>query len=200
MAITIGITGGIGSGKTTVCNIFKLLGVPVFEADKVAAGIMNGNKQLQSEISALFGSDILNCHGLVNRKKLADIVFKDELQLEKLNSLVHPAVRDQFLLWSEKNSNYPYIIMEAAILFESGFHNLTDYTILITAPEDERIRRVMKRDGESMDSIKNRISRQYPENKKTELADFILHNDNKHLIIPEIIKIDKNIREYGKIW
>jgi dephospho-CoA kinase len=200
MALTIGITGGIGSGKTTVCNVFKLMGVPVFEADMIAGQIMDTNRELQSEISALFGNDICNCHGLINKKKLAGIVFKDQAQLEKLNKLVHPAVRDEFLKWSDRYKNFPYIIMEAAILLESGFHKLADFTILVTAPEDERIIRVMKRDGVTLSSVRNRISKQYPESKKEEMADLVLYNDNNHLIIPEIIKIDKKIREYGKIW
>ena len=200
MALTIGITGGIGSGKTTVCNVFKLLGIPVFEADRVAGQIMNTNKELQSGISTVFGNDIYNCHGLLNRKRLAEIVFNDKNQLERLNKLVHPAVRDEFLVWSGKHQKLPYLIMEAAILFESGFNNLADLSILVTAPEDERIRRVQKRDGESIRSIKNRISKQYPENIKMKMADFVLYNDNRHLVIPEIIKIDKKLREHGKIW
>lgn len=199
MALTIGITGGIGSGKTTVCSVFKLLGIPVFEADKAAGQIMNRDNKLKSVISNAFGKDIYDPVGVVNRKKLAEIVFNDKTQLERLNNMVHPAVRNEFLIWSKMYERLPYIIMEAAILFESGFGDLADYTILVTAPEDERIKRVQKRDGESISSIKNRISNQYPEKKKEEMADLVLYNDNKHLVIPEIIKIDKNIRGNGKI-
>ncbi len=200
MTLTIGITGGIGSGKTTVCTVFKLLGIPVFEADMAAGQIMNTNRELQSGITALFGNDLYNCHGLVNKKKLADIVFTDSVRLMQLNKLVHPAVKDEFLTWSEKYKKLPYVIMEAAILFESGFNDLTDYTIVVTAPEEERISRVQKRDGLSINSIRNRMSKQYPESLKEQMASLVLHNDNRHLIIPEVIKIDKNLREYGKIW
>lgn len=200
MALTIGITGGIGSGKTTVCTVFKLLRIPVFEADMAAGQIMNTNRELQSGITALFGNDLYNCHGLVNKKKLADIVFTDSVRLMQLNKLVHPAVKDEFLTWSEKYKKLPYVIIEAAILFESGFNDLTDYTIVVTAPEEERISRVQKRDGLSINSIRNRMSKQYPERLKEQMASLVLHNDNRHLIIPEVIKIDKNLREYGKIW
>jgi dephospho-CoA kinase len=200
MSVTIGVTGGIGSGKTTVCKVFRLLGIPVFEADVIAKEIINTNENLRGRISQLFGSDVYNSDGFIKRKKLADIVFRDERKLNQLNGLVHPAVRDEFLLWSEQKKNYPYVVLEAAILFESGFDSLTDYTILVTAPEDERLKRVVLRDGSSAAEVKERMDRQFPERKKQELADIVLQNDNRHLIIPDIIKIDKKLRENGKIW
>ncbi len=200
MSVTIGVTGGIGSGKTTVCKVFRLLGIPVFEADVIAKEIINTNENLRGRISQLFGSDVYNSDGFIKRKKLADIVFRDERKLNQLNGLVHPAVRDEFLLWSEQKKNYPYVVLEAAILFESGFDSLTDYTILVTAPEDERLKRVVLRDGSSTAEVKERMDRQFPERKKQELADIVLQNDNRHLIIPDIIKIDKKLRENGKIW
>lgn len=200
MSVTIGVTGGIGSGKTTVCKVFRPLGIPVFEADVIAKEIINTNENLRGRISQLFGSDVYNSDGFIKRKKLADIVFRDERKLNQLNGLVHPAVRDEFLLWSEQKKNYPYVVLEAAILFESGFDSLTDYTILVTAPEDERLKRVVLRDGSSTAEVKERMDRQFPERKKQELADIVLQNDNRHLIIPDIIKIDKKLRENGKIW
>jgi dephospho-CoA kinase len=104
------------------------------------------------------------------------------------------------MAWSGKYKKLPYIIMEAAILFESGFHDLADYTILVTAPEEDRVSRVQKRDGLSISSIRNRMSKQYSDNEKEQMASLVLYNDNRHLLIPEIIKTDKNLREYGKIW
>jgi dephospho-CoA kinase len=199
MTLVIGITGGIGSGKSTVCKIFQILGVPVFEADPVAKQLLDTDIKLKSKISALFGANIYTPDGTLNRKKLSEIVFKDNNKLRQLNELVHPAVKNEFIKWKNKREHFPYVVHEAAILFESGFDKLMDYTILVTAPEDQRIERVIKRDGETEANIKARIKKQFPEDYKKQLAGIILQNDNTRLIIPEIIKIDNNLKKYGKI-
>lgn len=199
MTIKVGITGGIGSGKTTVCNVFKLLDIPVFEADTVAKNLYDTNTEIKSGLIKLFGEDIYQPDNKLNRKKLAAYIFSNELQLTKVNELVHPVVREEFEKWLTIHENSPYIIHEAAILFESGFYKLMDFSILITAPETERIKRVMLRDGITETMVRERISKQWSEEKKQKFADLILQNDNKNLIIPEIIKTDKNLRDYGKI-
>ena len=199
MALIIGITGGIGSGKTTVCRIFELLGVPVFEADLAGKNLLNNNDQLKKNISQIFGEYIYKPKGKINRKRLADIIFNDKNKLKILNELVHPAVKMEFLKWKEDNKYFPYLIHEAAILFESGFYKLMDYTILVTAPENERIKRIMERDGTDENMIRARIRNQHPEEKNKKLATIVLQNDNRRLLIPEIIKIDNNIKKYGKI-
>jgi dephospho-CoA kinase len=199
MTLIIGITGGIGSGKSTVCKIFRLLRVPVFEADMVGRYLLETDEKLKDRVSELFGGGILTPGGTVDRKKLSKIVFNDEDRLKKLNELVHPAVKEKFIKWKNKRKHCPYVVHEAAILFESGFHEMMDYTIIVTAPEDQRIERVMRRDGESEPHIKARMQKQYSEDYKKQLVDFILPNDNSRLIIPEIIKIDNNIKKYGKI-
>lgn len=199
MALIIGITGGIGSGKSTVCKIFKILGTPVFEADIVAKDLLK-NKEILHKLKKMFGNNILDSKGAVDRSKLADIVFKDDIKLEELNSIIHPAVRDKFMIWAEKMKSNHYVIIEAAILFESGFNKMTDYTILVTAPEQMRIERVSRRDGIPEDNVRARIRNQLPEEQKKELADFIICNDNSELIIPQIIKIDNSLKLYGKIW
>jgi dephospho-CoA kinase len=199
MALIIGITGGIGSGKSTVCKIFKILGAPVFEADIIAKDLLENN-EIKHELKKLFGNNILNSKGEVDRSRLADIVFNDDIKLEKLNSIIHPAVRDKFMIWADKMKSYHYIIIEAAILFESGFNKLTDYTILVTAPEHMRIERVSRRDGVPEDNVRARIRNQLPEEGKKLLADFIIINDNSDLIIPQIIKIDNSLKHHGKIW
>jgi dephospho-CoA kinase len=200
MALIVGITGGIGSGKSTVCAIFKMLKGPVFEADKVAKQLLDSNRKVKEGLIQRFGKDIYTKNGTVDRKKLAEIIFNDDLQLKKMNELVHPVVREEFENWVKENNKLPYVIHEAAILFESGFYKMMDYTILVSAPREKRIEWVMKRDGVSRKQVEERMKNQLPEEEKQKLASVVLMNDNHHLLIPKIIEIDKNIREYGKIW
>jgi len=199
MAIAAGITGGIGSGKSTVCRVFKILGIPVFEADKVARQLMNTNEFLKSGLIRLYGKGIYTRDGEVDRKKLAGIVFNSDFELSKVNKLVHPLVRENYLLWLEKQDSV-YVIHEAAILFESGFYKMMDLTILVTAPVEQRIERILYRDNTNEKEIRERMAKQWPDEKKRELATFELVNDNSRLLIPEIIQMDKKIKKHGKIW
>ena len=198
MTITVGITGGIGSGKSTVCEIFKILGVPVFEADKVAKNLMNENIVIRQNLVEWFGNEIYSENQL-NRKLLAEHIFNDNNLLTKVNSLVHPIVREEFEKWKNKQETV-YSVYEAAILFESGFYKLMDFTVLITAPEQIRINRVMKRDNLSQDQVVARINNQWTDDKKRKLATTVIINDNKNLIIPQIIEIDKKLKRDGKMW
>ncbi len=200
MALTVGITGGIGSGKTTVCRFFEILGTPVFEADKAGKRLLDTHPKVKKEMIDLFGEDIYTSDGTINRKKLAGIIFNDQFYLSRVNELVHPAVREEFFRWLKDHHHFPYVVHEAAILFESGFYKLMDFTLLVTAPEKERIKRVMERNQISKKKIKERMSHQFSEKKKARMADVVLLNDNTHLIIPEIIEIDKKLKKYGKIW
>lgn len=200
MALIVGVTGGIGSGKSTVCAIFKMLKVPVFEADKVARQLINSHPEIKNGLIHQFGEGIYTENGTVDRKKLAEIIFNDKIQLQKMNELVHPVVREEFKKWVKENSKQPYVIHEAAILFESGFYKMMDYTILVSAPREKRIEWVMERDQVSRKQVEERMKNQLPEEEKQKLASVVLMNDNHNLLIPEIVKIDKNIREYGKIW
>ena len=198
MPIKVGITGGIGSGKSTICKIFKLLGVPVFEADVVAKQLQNTNQKVKNGLINLFGKDIYTREGVVDRKKLASIIFNDDFPISKVNELIHPVVREEFENWLKKQ-NSTYIVHEAAILFESGFYKMMDFTILVSAPEEQRVEWVTKRDGVNRDIVTQRIKRQWSEEKKQKLASFVIYNNNNNLIIPEVIAIDKNLKEYGKI-
>jgi dephospho-CoA kinase len=200
MTLIVGITGGIGSGKSTVCRIFKLLGVPVFEADTVAKYLYDTNSEVKAGLIRLFGEEIYTADDLLDRKKLASIIFNNELYLSQVNELVHPVVRNEFVNWMKLQQNVPYIIHEAAILFESGFYKMMNFTILVSAPEEQRIARVVARDGVTEQLVRERMQKQWNEEKKQQLASKILVNDNKNLIIPEIIQIDKNLKEHGKIW
>ena len=200
MAVIIGITGGIGSGKSTVCNVFKLLKVPIFEADKVAKELLNTHPKIKSGLIHQFGRKIYTENGTVDRKNLAEVIFNDKIQLKKINDLVHPVVREEFKKWVANHEQYSYVIHEAAILFESGFYKMMDYTILVSAPREKRINWVMERDAMNRQQVEERMKNQMPEVEKQKLASVVLMNDNYNLLIPKIVEIDKNIREHGKIW
>jgi len=199
MALKVGITGGIGSGKSTICKVFEKLGAPVFEADPVAKRLIDTDPEIRQGLIDLFGTDIYTEKEGVDRKKLAEKIFNDEIQLAKVNALVHPAVRAEFLKWAE-SQDVPYVVHEAAILFESGFYQMMDYTILVTAPEEDRIKRVTMRDGSSREQVIERMNKQWADDEKRKLASIEIKNDNRELILPQIVNIDKQLREYGKIW
>jgi len=199
MAIKVGITGGIGSGKSTVCRIFKLLGAPVFEADKEAKDLLLSDSAIKEQLINLYGNDIYVSNGAIDRKKLAAIIFNNKIELERVNNIVHPAVRSKYSEWSQKQ-DYEYTIHEAAILFESGFYKMMDFSILVSAPKNIRIERILNRDNASVKQIEERMANQWEDDLKRELASVELVNDDTKLLIPQIIKIDKQLREHGKIW
>ncbi len=196
----IGITGGIGSGKTTVCEIFKLLGIPVFHADQEAKNLQNNDPKIRDLIIELLGKDVYTKDGILDRKKVAEIVFNNKKALSAINKIIHPAVRQQFIQWSDRFPSAPYILYEAAILFESGYASDFDKNILILADEMTRITRVIKRDHTTVKNVRQRISNQLNDDQKIQMADYLIENNNDKLVIPQILKIDKIIREYGKIW
>lgn len=184
----IGITGGIGSGKTTVCSIFAELGVPVYFADLRAKAVMVEDEVLRSAIRTAFGEEAYLGHEL-NRTHLAQQVFSSEERLAELNSLVHPAVARDFMEWTSRQSGHPYILKEAAILFESGAYKAVNETVLVTAPLEMRIARVMERDRVTREEVLQRMDKQWPEDRKAELADHIIINDGDHLLIPQVLHL-----------
>jgi len=196
----IGITGGIGSGKSTVCEVFRLLGVPVFHADIEAKNLQNNDLNIKYRIKELFGEDVYTPEGILDRKKMAGIIFNDQKFLEAINGIIHPAVRNCFQKWCENYQKLPYVLYEAAILYESGFASDFDRNILVIADERLRIERVIKRDQITEETIKERIKNQMPDIEKLNKADFFIENNNQSLIIPQILKLDKLIREDGKNW
>jgi dephospho-CoA kinase len=199
MVVKVGVTGGIGSGKSTVCKIFKILGVPVFEADAVAKALIDKDADIKHGLIQLFGENIYDAQNTVNRKMLADFIFNDETLLIKVNNLVHPAVRNEFMEWAEKQ-NTKYVVHEAAILFESGFYKLMDFNILVSAAKETRIERVMKRDGTGRELVESRMGKQWTDEEKRVLANVELANNNNSLLIPQILEIDKKLKTDGKIW
>ncbi len=194
--LKIGITGGIGSGKSTICKFFEAIGIPVFTADTEAREIMNNSPVIRNQLIAIFGTDIYLPNDMLDRKKLAELIFHSPVLLEKVNVLVHPEVRKYFLDWLQKQ-NTPYVVYEAAILFETGFYMMMDFNILIVAPEEERIKRVMAREKTTIKDIKTRISKQWSDDRKAGLADYIINNNNEELIIPQLVELDKKFKIHG---
>lgn len=189
--LKIGLTGNMGSGKTTVSKVFELLGVPVFYADDAAKNVMVTDDVLMGQIKSEFGELAYFDDGKLNRKHIADIVFNNAEELTKLNALVHPAVFRAFDLWLKSCSDVPYIIKEAALLFESDSYKLCDRTVTVQAPLETRISRVMQRDGLTREQVERRNSNQFSEEKKTQLADYIIVNDENQLVIPRVLDLHR---------
>lgn len=192
MSIKVGITGGIGTGKSFVSKVFKTLGVPFYDADLEAKLIMTKNEDVRQALIRSFGSETYLEDGRVNREYLSAVVFNDPEKLTLLNSIVHPAVIQASVDWSNKQTA-PYILKEAALLYESGSYKNLDYTILVTAPEELRIQRVMQRDGVEREDVLRRMARQMPEEEKLQYADFLIHNDEVLPLLPQVLAIHNNL-------
>ena len=185
----IGITGGIGSGKTFICKKFKEFGVPVYNADERAKFLMENDNQLKNELISYFGKEIY-LNEKLNKQLLAKRIFTNKQDLEFINSVVHPAVAKDTEIWEEENKDKSYLIKEAALLFENKSYKELDKTILVFAPEDERILRVMKRDSSSKDQVLSRINNQMSDLDKMENADFIINNTGKNKIDKIVMKMN----------
>ncbi|MEE1885233.1 dephospho-CoA kinase [Pedobacter flavus] len=194
--LKIGITGGIGSGKSTACKVFEILGIPVFYADDVAKQIMVIDPLLKSQVKDTFGVESYLEDGSVNRKYLAQIVFNNEQELQKLNKLVHPAVFRAFDNWAlGLTSKAPYLVKEAALLFESDSYKMCDQNILVTAPLEVKINRVMQRDHVSREEVEARMSKQWTDEEKIKLANFIIYNDEQHSVISQVLELHEIFRK-----
>jgi dephospho-CoA kinase len=187
--LKVGLTGNIGSGKTTVAKVFELLGIPVFYADDEAKKVMVTDTILIDAIKQTFGPESYFEDGSLNRKHISGIVFNTPAELEKLNALVHPAVFRAFEKLEAAAKDAPYIIREAAILFESGSYKTCDRTLIVTAPLDKRLARVISRDNISKAEVEKREARQMPEAEKIKLADDVIVNDDVQLVIPQVMAL-----------
>jgi dephospho-CoA kinase len=187
--LKIGLTGNMGSGKTTVSKVFEVLGIPVFYADEEAKKAMVTDQVLMNGIKTSFGELSYLSDGTLNRKHIASIVFNNDEKLATLNSLVHPATFRAFDAWLKNFNNIPYVLKEAALLFESDSYKLCDYTIMVQSPLETRIKRVMQRDNLTRAEIESRNAHQFSEEKKTELADYIIKNDDQELVVPQVLEL-----------
>lgn len=188
MVIIVGLTGGIGSGKSTVRKIFENLGVPVYDADYESKQLLNTDEELKKELIKAFGEKIYSNEGFINKKVFAAIIFNDEKELEKANSIIHPAVEKHFLNWVN-SQEAKYVVKEAAILFESGSFKKTDKIITVSAPVELRIKRVCKRDNTNEEQVRQRIKNQMTDEERKSRSDWVIINDEKQLILPQILKI-----------
>jgi dephospho-CoA kinase len=190
--LKVGITGGIGSGKSTVSRIFELLGIPVYYADTAAKEIMHTDEALKAAVKAHFGASIYGADGMLDRAALGKIVFNDKEQLELLNSLVHPATIRHSEEWADRQTA-PYVIKEAALLFESGSFQYLDKLIGVFAPQPMRIERVMKRDHVTREEVLARIHKQIDDKIKMRLCDYVIHNDEQQMVIPQVLALHQQL-------
>jgi dephospho-CoA kinase len=191
MSIIIGLTGGIGSGKSTVAKIFAQLGIPVLDADATAKAIMNEDHSVKTKLIELFGEDAYKENQL-NRPYIAQLVFEDAFKLQQLNAIIHPITIQYAKDWASKQSA-PYVIKEAALFFESGSSEGVEKIIGVTAPKHIRIQRVMQRDQMTREDVIKRMEHQLEDSLKMKLCDWVIQNDDMHLLIPQILAIHQEI-------
>ncbi|WP_313511780.1 dephospho-CoA kinase [Sphingobacterium sp.] len=188
MGLKIGITGGIGVGKSVVTKIFKVLGIPTYDADREAKDIMVKNDAVRQSLMETFGKDVYFEDGSLNREWLGKRVFSDAEELKKLNAIVHPAVIKDGEDWAAAQTSI-YSVKEAALLFESGSYKALDFTILVVSPLELRIERVMQRDKVDREEVLRRINKQMPEEEKEKLSDCIVYNDDQHSLIEQVMEL-----------
>lgn len=191
--IQVGLTGNIGSGKTTVSKIFEILGVPVFYSDLRARAIMSRH-EVKEQIAGIFGLAVIEKNGELNRKALAEIVFNNQVMLGKLNGIIHPLVREEYSQWLLEHTALHYVIQETAILFETGAASRFHKVIVVAAPFEVRIERVIKRDGVSRPEALARASNQFEQDVLISLADYVVQNNNMQMVIPQVLDIDLKLR------
>jgi dephospho-CoA kinase len=191
MTKILGLTGGIGSGKTTVAALFHELGVPIYNADDEAKKLMNESPKIRTQLIELFGANAYS-DGLLNRPYIAQLVFKDKEKLTALNQVVHPEVAAHYAAWLSRQT-HPYVLKEVAILFELEAENQFDFILTVTAPEQIRLERVMQRDSKSADDVLSIINNQWDEEKKIQKSDFVIHNIDVHQTKIEVEKINNEI-------
>lgn len=189
----VGITGGIGVGKSLVAHIFEILGTPIYNADNQAKYLLNNDSLLKEQIIDTFGKESYE-EGLLNRKYLAQVVFNSQEKLAQLNALVHPRVQVDFDNWCTKHQNHSYLMKEAALLYETGGYKLLDYMIVVDTPLALRVQRIKQRDSfRSEEEIKNIIEKQLSNDQKVKKADFVVQNDEKKLVIPQVLSIHNQL-------
>ena len=189
---TIGITGGIGSGKTTVCKIFELLGAPIFYADEEAKKLYD-DKKISTQVVKLVGKKVLGKDGEIDKKKLAGIVFSDKRLLTKLNGIIHPVVMKKFSVWKKLQKGKKYVIKEAAIMIESGSYKDIDILVNIKSPKELKIKRLLIRNNTSKEDIETRMKEQLSDKEREKYSDAVIINDDKHSLIAQVLNLHKKI-------
>lgn len=191
--IKVGITGGIGVGKSIICDLFKVIGIPVFNSDIEAKNIIKSDTDIKKQLVHRFGSDVYLLDGEINKPYFAKIIFNDKEAISFVNSIVHPAVHSHFNSWVNNQKGIHYVLYESAIIYETSVDLMLDRIIVVSSPLEIRIKRVMERDSVTISKVKERISNQWSQNRIVELADDVIVNDDIKLIIPQVIEIHNNI-------
>jgi dephospho-CoA kinase len=194
--LKVGLTGNIGSGKSTVSRIFEVIGIPVFHADKEAKGLYE-LETVKQRILDVFGKEVFSGNS-VDFKKLANVIFGDKGKLQTINNIIHPLVFERFNCWLIDNNDSPYIIHESAIIFENNLQSRYDKIINVSADTDIRIERVINRDGVEKSMVINRIKNQMSDTLKSELSDYVIQNNQEDMLIPQVLTIDKELRLFDK--
>lgn len=190
--LKVGLTGNIGSGKSTVSEIFSALGIPVFHADEASKKFLDHPSVMQ-EVASLFGQKVLSESGCINKRALATVVFNNPEALSSLNAILHPLVMQHARDWAGQHTGRKYIVFEAAIIFESGFEKEYDRIIYVTCPQETAITRVMKRDGVSREEVLRRLRFQWDDERKIKLSHYILHNDGASFLTPRVLAIHQQL-------
>ncbi len=199
--LKIGITGGIGSGKSSVCRIIKNFGIPVFTTDDVGRELLNKDKKLIRKVKKIFGEEMYFTDGSLDRERLAAVVFNDPKELERISEMIHPLVQKKFEKWCSQYNKSPYILKEAAILFETGHYHDLDKVIHVFAPKSQRINRVIKRDNTTKEKVEKRMRFQYSDEERNRLADYIVMNEDGIDLLPEVMELHEillNESKYAK--
>ncbi|MDR2496850.1 MAG: dephospho-CoA kinase [Tannerellaceae bacterium] len=190
----IGITGGIGSGKSVVASLLRIMEIPVYDADEQSKRLLNSSAELRAQLTDLLGPEIYR-NDMLDRRLMASLIFSDAELLRKVGELVHPAVGRHFLEWASQQTASEACAIESAILFESGFRTTVDVSLMVTAPVELRIRRVMSRDGSDRQQAEQRMRHQMPEAEKVKLADYVIVNDDIQAVIPQLENILSRIKD-----
>lgn len=194
--LKVGLTGNIGSGKSLVAHMFTILHIPVFDADEEAKKLYR-NEAVKQELRSVFSDRIFTSTGEIDKKALAQMIFNDKAAISKINEIIHPAVRQRFITWSGQFTEAPYLIYEAAVIIESGYSKKLDRVVLVTAPEETRIGRVMKRDEVQREDVVKRMKNQWPEKRKKTHADFLIDNSGNRMLIPQVLEIHEQLSKHS---
>lgn len=197
--LKVGITGGIGSGKTTICKIFETLGIPIYYADTRAKEIMHDNENVKQALLHLFGQEAYLSDGALNRPFISKKVFQDKSMLQQLNAIVHPAVLQDTINWFQTHQDKKYVLYEAAIMYESGSYKMLDKVITVSAPIEERIQRTIKRDNVDRKAVLDRMDKQLSEEEKMKKADYIIYNDHTQSLIEQVLATHNSLLELADI-
>lgn len=192
MIKTIGITGGIGSGKSTVAKVFAVMGIPVYSSDDRAKA-MYYEPEVKEKVVHLLGTEVYSNETTINKSHIASRIFSDKTILEQINAIIHPAVGRDFEKWILLQKNVPFVLKESAILFETGIYKTLDANILVVSPEKLRVKRITKRDHLSEEEVLKRFRSQLSDEQKIPLADFVIHNDEEHSIIQQVLEVKRKI-------